>query len=175
LVSNNSSDFSVADAAKEAGVTTRTLFRYFPTKEKMLEGVSQWVLEITGQIPLPASADELGETVVASYRMFEENADLMRALLLSDLGRGVRSHLVSRRRKGLSETLEQSVASLPPKQAQAVKALLVHNLTAEAWWQMRDAFGVEGGASAEAVAWMVELVLKALKDGDHPFGKPSLI
>ncbi len=171
LVSNNSTDFSVAEAAKAAGVTTRTVFRHFPTREAMQEAMSEWVLGITGQVRIPVSPDEFGNTVISSYQMFEENADLMRALLLSDLGRGVRSRLAPQRRKGVSDALEQAVAKLPARNAIAVKALLGHLLTAEAWWHMRDAFGAEGDASAEAVAWAAELVMDALRSGNHPFQK----
>jgi AcrR family transcriptional regulator len=169
LASTNSTEFSVADAAAAAGVTPRTVFRYFPTKEQMLEGVSEWVLGITRQVELPASPEDLAPTVMASYRMFEDNADLMRALLLSDLGRGVRSRLSERRRKAWADAIDPVVRGLPATQARAIKAVINAMATAEAWWQLRDAFGVRGPQSARVVAWAVELMLDALRRGHHPF------
>jgi len=171
LVNNNSSDFSIDEAAQRAGVSTRTLFRYFPSKELMLEGMSEWVFSITGKISLPHSSDELEHTIQASYRMFEDNAGLMRALLLSDLGRGIRHRLAVRRRKGVADALDSAVSGLAPEEAKAVKALMVHIITAEAWWQMRDAYGVPGEESSKVVRWTTRLMLEALAKGDHPFSQ----
>jgi len=168
LADNNSTDFSVDEAAREAGVTTRTVFRHFPTKEKMLEGVSEWVLGITGRVAIPESPAEFARTAQTSYAMFEEHAGLMRALLLSDLGRGVRTRLSPRRRKGLSDALAPAVADLPTREAKAVKALLIHLLSAETWWQLHDVFGVKGEDSAQVTAWTIDLVLQAISSGNHP-------
>ncbi len=173
LADNNSTDFSVDEAAREAGVTTRTVFRHFPTKEKMLEGVSEWVLGITGRVEIPQSPAQFARTAQTSYAMFEEHAGLMRALLLSELGRGVRTRLSPRRRKGLSDALEPAVAGLPPNETKAVKALLIHLLSAETWWQLHDAFGVKGEDSARVTGWTIDLVLEALRSGNHPASRST--
>lgn len=169
LVNNNTPDFSITQAAEAAGVSTRTVFRHFPTREHMLEGVSKWVQEITGQIPLPSKPDDLLGTVAASYRMFEDHAALMRALLLSDLGRGIRSRLSPRRRKGISEAIDPAVKELTPEQAAAVKALIGHLVAAEAWWHLRDGFNIKGENATQVVGWAIRLMIEALQRGDYPF------
>lgn len=151
-----------------AGVTTRTVFRHFPTKDDMLAALSQWVLTITGRIPLPDSADQLADTIIDSYALFDENAELMQALLLSEAGRGVRSRLTSRRRKGIAAALEDAVRHLPARDRRAVQALLTHVMTAETWWQLRREYGVKGEDSARAVAWLVSLGLAALAREEGP-------
>ncbi len=171
LAANNSADFSVAEAARDAGVTSRTVFRHFPTKESMLEALSEWVLGITGRVPIPTTPDELPETVSSSYQMFEDNAELMRALLLSDLGRGIRSRLSPRRREGLSAATHLATQGLPPRQAAAVEGVLNHLITADAWWHLRDAFGVQGNDSAAVVSWLIRLALNALREGENPFDR----
>ncbi len=168
LADNNTTEFSVDDAAREAGVTSRTVFRHFPNKEKMLEGVSEWVLGITGRVEIPAGPEQFTRTVQTSYALFEEHADLMRALLLSELGRGVRTRLRSRRRQGLSDALSPAVSDLSPREAQAVKALLIHLLSAETWWQLRDAYGVKGEDAVKVVTWTIDLMLEALESGQVP-------
>ena len=52
-------DFSVAEAAKRAGVATRTVYRYFPNREAVLEAVSQWVDRQFGDLPFPSNPQEL--------------------------------------------------------------------------------------------------------------------
>ncbi len=168
LTRSNSVEFSVEDAAREAGVTPRTVFRHFPSKDHMLEALSRWVLGFTGKIPLPADPDEVVDSVSASYELFENHAELMQALLVSELGRGVRSRLTARRRSGIAEALAEPVSALPPDEAKAVLAVLIHLVAAETWWQVRKEFAVKGDASAEVVAWIVRLVLEALERGDSP-------
>ncbi len=169
LVDNNSPDFSVADAAREAGVSTRTVFRYFPTREHILEGVSEWVSGSTGQVSVHAAPRELPVRVAPSYRFFEQHAELMRALLLSDLGRGIRSRLAPHRRKGISRALDPVVAGLTPARAAPVKAMIGHLVTAETWWQLRDGFGIQGDDAAAVAAWAVRLMIDALERGDDPY------
>ena len=173
LVTNNAPEFSVAEAAKRAGVSTRTVFRHFPTREHMLEGVSSWVQEITGRVPHPVAPTDLQDVVVASHRMFDEHAELMRALLLSDLGRGIRSRLSSRRRKAISDAIDPVVARLEPAQGEAVKALMGHLMTAETWWQLRDGFGIPGEEATRVVVWGLRLMIEALERGDHAFELPT--
>jgi AcrR family transcriptional regulator len=168
LTAGNSAGFSVDAAAREAGVTARTVFRHFPTKDDMLAALSQWVLSITGNVPLPDGAEQLADTVIDSYTLFEDNAELMQALLLSEAGRGVRSRLTSRRRQGLAAALAGPVDHLPARQRRAVQALLTHLMTAETWWQLRKEYGVNGEDSARAVAWVVGLALEALERGEAP-------
>lgn len=168
LVRNNSPDFSVADAARVAGVTTRTVFRHFPTREHMLEGVSQWVHQITGTVPLPTGPADLQDTVAATYRMFETHAELMRALLLSDLGRGIRSRLSPQRRQGIAQAIEPLVAPLPASMGAPVKALIGHLITAETWWQLRDGFDISGEDAVTVVNWALGLISDALARGEGP-------
>lgn len=169
LVSNNSTEFSVAEAADQAGVTSRTLFRYFPTKEDMLQALSEWVFSITGKTLVPTTASEVTAAVSSYYSMFEEHPDLIRAMLLSELGRGVRSRMTTERRRTIGNALQPAVAHLPEAEAKAVRALIGHLVTAETWWQLRDAFGVDGHQSQQVVNWTIELMLQALASGQHPF------
>jgi AcrR family transcriptional regulator len=168
LTASNSAEFSVEAAAQQAGVTARTVFRHFPTKDDMLAALSYWVLGITGKVPLPDSAEQLGDTIVDSYALFEDNAALMQALLVSEIGRGVRSRLTARRRKGLSAALDGAVHHLPEHQRRAMQAVLTNLMTAETWWQLRREYGVRGQDSASAVAWLVRVALEALERGDGP-------
>lgn len=168
LVSNNSPDFSVADAAAKAGVTPRTVFRYFPTKSDMLQAVSEWVFGLTGRVALPEQPGDLPQTVVDSYALFERHAELMQALLLSDLGRGVRSQMTARRRQGLVKALAPALMPLKPEWQSALTAVLAHLVTAEAWWQMRSAFDPQRDQLGQAAAWVIDCVLAAVDRGELP-------
>ena len=80
------------------------------------EDLARWVLGVTGGIPLPRDPDDGLAAVSASYRLFDDQADLMQALLLSELGRGVRSKLTQRRPSGIARALSGPVSHLPAEQ-----------------------------------------------------------
>lgn len=168
LLDNDRPDFTIEQAAADAGVTTRTIFRHFPNRESMLAAVSEQVLEITGKVALPASLSDFRRAIYDSYTMFEEHPELMRALLLSDLGRGVRSPLTQRRRQSYHKVLDQAVGHLAEDEQKVIRAVLVHLITAETWWQLRSEFDVHGTEVAATLDWIISLALKALADGDHP-------
>ncbi|HBS43151.1 MAG TPA: hypothetical protein DEA26_10750 [Oceanospirillales bacterium] len=168
LLSNNTPDFSIDQVAQETGITTRTVFRHFPNKDSMLEALSERVLEITGQVAIPDSPEAFNSTIYETFGMMEEHSALMRTLLLSELGRGVRSRMRERRRKGNTDALQALVSDLPVAQSRAVSAVLVHLISAESWWQLHDHFGIPAKDAADSVAWIYKLVGKALSEGEFP-------
>ncbi len=168
LVDNNTPEFSVERAAATAGVTRRTVFRHFPSRDSMLAALAEWVLEITGKVSIPRDAPGFIDTIHASYRMFDDNSELMQALLLSKLGRGVRSRLRERRRSGNAAALDQALAALDEPSQRAIKALLGHLISAESWWQLHSTFGLREPQASATVAWVTRLVLDAVARGESP-------
>ena len=173
MLSNNTPDFSVEQAAQDAGVTTRTIFRHFPNRDSMLSALSERVLATTGTVEIPNTPEAFVDTIFATYEMFDENQELMQSLLLSELGRGVRSQMRERRRKGNASALNALVKGLPREQQKAVKAVLVHLISAESWWQLHDRFNVSARDSAQTIAWIFNLVADALNEGKSPGPRKS--
>lgn len=173
MLGSNTPDFSVEQAAQDAGVTTRTIFRHFPNRDSMLSALSERVLATTGTVEIPKTPEEFVDTIFATYEMFDENRELMQSLLLSELGRGVRSQMRERRRKGNVSALNNLVKGLPREQQKAVKAVLVHLISAESWWQLHDRFNVSARDSAQTIAWIFSLVANALNEGKAPDSKKN--
>ena len=168
MLGNNTPDFSIEQAALDAGVTTRTIFRHFPSRDSMLSALSERVLAVTGKVAIPQTPDQFVDTIRDTYSMFDDNRELMQSLLLSELGRGVRSQLRERRRKGNTAALAPLVANLPGDQQKAIAAVLVHLISAESWWQLQDRFHVSAQDSAHIISWIYGLVANALKAGKVP-------
>jgi AcrR family transcriptional regulator len=70
---------TVTELAQEAGVTERTFFRHFPTKEAVLfqdyETHLDWLAEALGQRP---SSESLFEAVLASVAAFPHDLEVVR-------------------------------------------------------------------------------------------------
>ena len=169
LIDNNTTEFSVEQAAKDAEVTVRTVFRHFATKEDMLAAVSEGIASVTQQVTKPATAQDLKLTLKQTYSMFEQHEDLVKATLLSQIGRGVRSDMAAKRRATNMQALAPLVQQLPQSQAKAVQAVLCNLLTAETWWNLKSAFEVDGHTAAGVIDWLLSLALAELEKGKSPF------
>src|SRR3954464_1269648 len=79
-------ELTVPAVAEASGVSLRTVYRYYPTREELLEAAGRWIGNELMRHPYPQTLDE----VAAAYRVgvgeFAERPGLVRALALSHLG-----------------------------------------------------------------------------------------
>lgn len=76
---------SVREIARTAGISERTVFRYFATRDLLLDAVAQEVIARLVMPPHPRTVDELMALPGALYRSFEAREALTRAALHSEL------------------------------------------------------------------------------------------
>ncbi len=183
-------EFSIAEAAQRAGVATRTIYRYFPNREALLDAVGAWVDQQLGDLPYPTTPMEVAVLAEQAFPRFEQEAVLIQALLVSELGKHVRSRLRSKRRQAIATALspllsEQELAQAIQRDkdgdkdgnkdsdednnpeedqalAPAIAAVIGHLVTAETWQHLRNEFGISGEVSGQAVAWVIRTLIAAL-------------
>ncbi|NWF60434.1 MAG: TetR/AcrR family transcriptional regulator [Fischerella sp.] len=163
LVIDGSQDFAIADAAQRAGVSPRTIYRYFPNRDALLEALGLWVDEQLGDPPYPSSPADIADMVEQVFPKFDEQAMLVQALLLSELGKSVRARLRIKRRESVARSLQPVVEHLDAAQAKAICAVIQHLASAEMWNVMKDEYGLDGQESAKAVAWVVRTLIAELQ------------
>ncbi|OLO25836.1 hypothetical protein PZ61_0236020 [Streptomyces sp. MNU77] len=128
----------VSEIAARAGVTSRTFFRYFPTKETVV--VDIWTRANTRLMELirtsgGADADAPGVLAEAVVRWYEEQGDLMPALArLSDESETLTAALLLRVRlweERIAEALRGRFPGLGPEDAEVwgVTAMAMINLS----------------------------------------------
>src|SRR5205823_13879927 len=81
-------ELSFPAVAKEAGVSLRTVYRYFPTKRELLAGLVDYAETRTGSVhePRPRSTDELAGQVRQAFVALENMDDTLRAAYATALG-----------------------------------------------------------------------------------------
>ena len=99
------------------------------------------------------------------FPRFEQEATLVQALLVSELGKNVRSRVRSKRRQSIENSLS-SVAD-DSKSKAAIKAVIGHLVSAETWQQLHDEFDLDGEAAGQAVAWAVRTLIEGLEKEKH--------
>src|SRR5689334_23132371 len=77
--------------AKQAGISERTIFRYYASRDALLDAIAA---EVVGRIQTPsppATIHELIEYADPLYRCFEQWSPLLRAALHTDVSNRVRA------------------------------------------------------------------------------------
>src|SRR6476620_5857531 len=92
LAAGGLEEFSIARLARRAGVSERTVYRHFPTRETLLDGLSEWYNERVADFPDDVAADEIAPTIAQVFADFDAHESLARGVLASPGGREMRQH-----------------------------------------------------------------------------------
>ncbi|MFZ5747223.1 MAG: TetR/AcrR family transcriptional regulator [Pseudomonadota bacterium] len=152
--------------AARAGVSRRTVYRYFPDQPALREAAWRRLSPTGG---MPRSLDALLTRLPETFRIFDERAAAMMVTMASPEGRAIRNQKTVERVTAFRAILAQATADLPePDRTGAIAAiqLLASGL---AWREMRDQWQMDGDAIAIASRWAIETLLADLRRrGDRP-------
>src|SRR5215212_10043279 len=70
MLADGVDEITVASVAERAKVSVRTAYRYFPTKEDLIDAFNQWMGRKWGTLPLPTSIDDLPAIAANAYQSF---------------------------------------------------------------------------------------------------------
>jgi len=102
LEAGDADDVSMDDLATEAGVSRRTLYRYFPARQDLLAASGDWIRDNLLGLPVEIGDEGLAESFRRASAQLESRPHLARALLRTETGRAVRSGYRKARRAGAS-------------------------------------------------------------------------
>jgi AcrR family transcriptional regulator len=158
------SEITMQDVARGAGVSLRTVYRHFPTREELLAAASEWIAEKVFSDPrIPESLDEIVRRAGADMNSFDERPNLVRAMAVTRAGNAVRSVRRVQRLEKLHRALAEVTGNLTAteqRQAEAVFGYLVNML---AWVTMRDENGFSGEQTSAALRWALETLVDDLR------------
>src|SRR5438034_2765026 len=80
-------ELTMPDVATASGISLRTIYRYFPTRDDLLEAVGHWIGEDVLQSPFPRALDEIAPIFQKVTPRFDERPGLVRAMAVSGMGR----------------------------------------------------------------------------------------
>ncbi len=171
LETDDPGDISVPAIAEHAGVSLRTVYRYFPTREELFAAAGDWINEqVLGGIPFEETLDGLGEVFKRACERFDEKPRLVRAMALSQAGRSVRSHRRARRLEGIRRALREVTNELPEREVRRAEAVFFYLENMLAWVTMRDEAGLSGKEVGEAVAWAMRTLTEDLRRRNEAAG-----
>ena len=163
LEAGDADAISMEDLAREAGVSRRTLYRYFPTRADLTAAAADYVRGKVLAIEPGLAAGGIAASFRTGVARSQARPRLARALLASESGRAVRGGF----RKARVDAIRREVAALAPhlskREAERAAAVLTYLCSLNAWVSLQDESGLSPERAQEAILWAIELVEKNLQ------------
>lgn len=171
VVEGGLTDFSVQEVADRANVSHRTVYRYFPTREALLEGLVAWTEERLVELGGGDTSDdneELTGYTTHKFAVFDELADLLEANVRFAVGAGLRVKNRERRSARRHRQVRQALPDADQRQVDAIFAVVRLLGSSRTWFVMRDEMNLSGAQSGPICAWAIRTLLDAVRAGNGP-------
>lgn len=156
------SELTMRAVAARAGMSERTLFRYFANHAELLDAVTDEVTRRFDLPPDPTSVDELLAYPHALYSRFESSVALTKAALHSDLYDRVRKKNTQGRSAALQELVDRIAPARSPRERMCAATNMRYYLTATTWHYYRFYFGLSFEDTIECVLTAISQALAGL-------------
>ena len=155
-------ELSVRAIAKHAGISERTVFRYFATRDELLDAVAQEVSRRLELPPDPAGLQELLDYPHALYGRFEATAAMTKAVLHSELYHRVRRTDAERRAVGVRKLLDSIAPKRPERERRLAAANIHYHIIASTWHYYRFYFNLSLKDSVDCAKMAIGQAIAAL-------------
>ena len=175
LDNDDPDDVAMPQVAADAGISLRTLYRYFPTREAMFDAVGDHVVARMGLPSQIEGADDISRVFLESARRGAQSPQLVRAMLWTRLGRRARSPHRRRRVESITGALTEVTSHLPPDEARRREGALVYLCSLPAWITVSEECGLSPEDARQGIAWAIDTLVAALKqeNSTHHQGRTS--
>ncbi len=158
LLQNDHPDaITYPQVAEAAGVSLRTVYRYFPTRVDLLQSAQAWLAEFTDGVRWddPRTVDDLAGAVPEMGRIFDEHTNVFRALAGDELQ--------EQRRDAVAAAVAEVSGNLPPEEARRAEAILGHIRSGRAWLVLHDHYGLAGDEILSTLDWAASTLLEDVR------------
>jgi AcrR family transcriptional regulator len=156
-------ELTVPAVAEASGVSLRTIYRYYPTREELLEAAGRWIGDELLKHRYPQNLDEVADLYQEGTPDFDERPGLVRALALSQLGQDVRGYRRRERLEAIASSLRAELTELSEPELQQAEAVLAYLHNMLAYTTLREENGLSGAEIGEAVGWAIRTLVADLR------------
>jgi AcrR family transcriptional regulator len=155
---------TVPQVAARAGVSERTVYRHFPTREQLYSALFTWVIR-RDTTPSAETVDDLVGFMREMFGRFGERPEVIRAMNTNELGRDLRSYRAAYRRQAVVDALASSLADVDEGTGRKATAAAQLLTSSTAFLYLRDFWEMSADEAADVVEWAVRSLIVAAQDG----------
>lgn len=163
---------SMQRVADRAGVTHRTLYNHFPTREALNDAFAVHVEELLGEIGPPpdhaVAARDLPRVARGFAPLAGEHAAYLRAYAMMTLATGAPAQVFRDRSKRFEQVIEADAGPMAPGVARLATAAIRIFISTAGWHLLTQHHGLSDDEAGIVSEWAVRLLLQAIKKGKGP-------
>jgi AcrR family transcriptional regulator len=148
--------------AKEAGISERTIFRYYASRDEFLDAIAEEAISRMQTPPPPDSIKDLLDYADPLYRRFEEWAPLLNAALHSDISKRVRANVAEIRWKAIAVLIDREFPKARKRERKIAATNISYYLSASSWHYYRTQFGLSLGDTIECARAAIRSAVRDL-------------
>ncbi len=166
-------DFSMKEVAERAGVSLRTVYNHFATREDLLDALGAVMDEQSEALGSRnardlETCDDLLHAVRSNAVIFDQLGGISEALAqmpLADVGRDADR---AARTKLITDFIARQMPSAPADDAHAIAVVLRHLLSHRSWFWLTREYGLDTADFIRVVIWAIERLIEAAESGALP-------
>lgn len=169
LADRRADDITTREIATRAGVSHATVYRHFPDRTALLEGLSARIGMRVGTpegIPAIANIDDIGPRIEALFARSDDFAVEVRAEVLLNSDPRWYSAQTQRTSADFLRLVKAAFPELDDQQQAQLAGVLRLLGSSHSWLRLREEFGVPGAESGPLARWAIETLLAAARRGD---------
>jgi AcrR family transcriptional regulator len=153
---------SVRATARRAGMSERTVFRYFATREDLVNAAAAEFARRLDLPPPPTTLEGLVAYPHALYACFEALGDFIRAALPSELSQRLRGRAAVERRQAIAALIDRLAPARPEAERRIAAANIHYHLVASTWHYYRVHFAFSAEEAEQAARTVILQTLRGL-------------
>ena len=157
LRSDHPDAITFPQVAEAAGVSLRTVYRYFPTRADLLQSAAAWFREFTNGADWddPRTVRDLAGAIPQMGRLFDEHTNVFRALADRELEEP--------RRAAVAAAVAEVSGNRPDGERRRAEAMLGHIRSGRAWLVLHDLYGLDGDEIVATLDWAASVLLEDVR------------
>lgn len=149
--------------AAKAGMSERTIFRYFPTRDALLDAIAAEINRILRMPAAPESMDELLAMPRELYQSFEPHGKLIRAVAHSEVFPRMKAGAAQLRWVAIGKVLDREFPRATPEARKIATANIRYYLSAYSWQYYRFVFRFDFEETVACAETAIRQALAALR------------
>jgi AcrR family transcriptional regulator len=159
MSANELEGLTMSGVAQRAGVTERTVFRHFPSREALIAAVWPRMQARVRSRGFPTTAQDLIDTPPHLFPEFDKEEGLVRASAYSAAGREVRMRANPERQKAMRACVRDAFPDIAEPELTRLAAIVQLIDSAYAWAVMKEFWGLSGEDAGKAASEAIAVLL----------------
>jgi AcrR family transcriptional regulator len=149
--------------AKKAGISERTIFRYYSSREEFLDALASEASSKIQAPPPPERIEDLVEYVSSLYETFERSAPLLRESLHTEISKRLRASVGRGRWVGIRDLIDRYAPHRSAADRKIAATNISYYLSGTTWFYYRSVFDLSAKDAERFARSAVALFVKDIR------------